>query len=268
MQAAMSTIERWARDFITTTSLEAKLAPPPPPTVFEAMPRREVVMQPGRPPELVARVGRKKGVKPGSLKDVAKRADVLHTFLHHELQAAELFAWAILAFPETPEPFRRGLLGICKDELRHMGLYRVHLETLGHPFGSMPINDWFWKRVPSEDLTAPAFVARLGVGFEGGNLDHGSRFTAYFEAAGDSRAAAIQAQIVEDEVSHAAFGLHWFRAFTGGLDFDQWRALLPVPLTPAMTRGSEMNLEARRRAGFPQDFLDRLALFDDTHVQP
>jgi uncharacterized ferritin-like protein (DUF455 family) len=264
----MSTIERWAHDFITTTSLEAKLSPAPPPSVFEASPTREVLMQPGRPPELVARVGRKKGVRPGALKDVAKRADVLHTFLHHELQAAELFAWAILAFPDTPEPFRRGLLGICRDELRHMGLYRAHLETLGHPFGSMPINDWFWKRVPDVNATPAQFVARLGIGFEGGNLDHGMRFVGYFSAAGDERAAAIQQQITDEEVAHAAFGLHWFKVFTGGLDFDTWRAYLPSPLTPAMTRGAELNLEARLRAGYPQPFLDALTGWDDTHVQP
>ncbi len=264
----MSTIERWAHDFLTTTSLEAKLSPPPPPSVFEATPRRELVMQPGRPPELVARVGRKKGVRAGALKNVGKRAALLHTFMHHELQAAELFAWALLAFPETPEPFRRGLLGICRDELRHMGLYRVHLETLGCPFGSQPINDWFWKRVPDENATPAQFVARLGIGFEGANLDHGARFTEYFTAAGDPRAAEIQAQITEEEIAHAAFGLHWFGVFTGTHDFETWRAYLPAPLTPAMTRGAEMNLVARGRAGYPQAFLDALATWDDTHVQP
>ena len=153
------TVERWAWDFVNTTVLESKLAPPAPPSKWAAPSQRWVLTQPGRPAELVQRTERKKAAKPGALKDTAKRAEVLHTFLHHELQAAELMAWAILAFPETPEPFRRGLLGILRDELRHMGLYRAHLETLGHPFGSMPIKDWFWERVPGESVTPLQFVA-------------------------------------------------------------------------------------------------------------
>jgi hypothetical protein len=33
-----------------------------------------------------------------------------------------------------------------------------------------------------------------------------------------------------------------------------------------MTRGSELNLEARQRAGYPQPFLEALSAWDDTHV--
>jgi uncharacterized ferritin-like protein (DUF455 family) len=262
------TVERWAWDYVTTTSLEVKLSPPAPPAAWSAPPRRWLLEHPGRPPELVQRQGRKKATRPGALKDPTRRAEVLHTFLHHELQAAELMAWAILAFPDTPEAFRRGLLGICKDEVRHLGLYRQHLVMLGHPFGSMPIKDWFWERVPGASTTATHFVARMGIAFEGGNLDHGARFTLAFEAAGDPRAAAIQAQICEEEIAHTAFALHWFRAFTGDVDFERWRAFLPAPISPSMTRGSPFNEQARRRAGYPPAFLDALAAWGAEHVEP
>jgi uncharacterized ferritin-like protein (DUF455 family) len=253
------TIERWAWDYLVTTDLEHKLAPPPPPATWLEPARRWLVSRPGRPPQLQARTERKKATKPGAMKDPAKRAEVLHTFLHHELQAAELFCWALLAFPETPLSFRKGLLGICRDELRHIGLYRARIEALGVPFGSVPIKDFFWDRVPGESMTPTHFVARLGVGFEGGNLDHGARFTEYFRAAGDDQAADIQAQITKEEEPHVAFAIHWFKVFTGGFEFDQWRAFLPVPITPSMTRGAPVNVEARRRAGFSDTFLDALA---------
>lgn len=252
------TVEQWAWTYVTTTQLQQKLAPPPPPPLWAEKPEDWRVDAPGRPVELAPRERRRKTPRPGALKDPAKRAEVLHTFLHHELQAAELFAWALLAFPEAPQAFRRGVLAICLDEVRHLQLYAAHLETLGRPYGSFPVNDWFWRRVPT-DATVVHFVARMGIGFEGGNLDHGARFTASFEAAGDPRAAEIQAQIVADEVSHTAFGLHWFREFTGTLDFDGWRTFLPRPLSPLMTRGLPLNLDARRRAGYPDEFLEALA---------
>jgi uncharacterized ferritin-like protein (DUF455 family) len=141
----------------------------------------------------------------------------------------------------------------------------VHLDHLGQPFGTHPVNDWFWARVPA--ATPDLFVARLGIAFEGANLDHGARFTDAFEAAGDLRAAAIQARIVDEEVPHAAFALRWFQTFTGGVDFDAWRACLPAPLTPMMARGLPLNLEARRRAGYPEAFLASLAAWGRDHVE-
>src|SRR4051812_19541664 len=179
-------VERWAWDFIRSTTLSDKLAPPPPPTTWSNPAVPYLLASPGRPAELLPRERKKKTPK---VHLPERRAEVLHTFLHHELQAAELMAWAILAFPSTPPEFRRGLLSLCRDEIRHLQLYAEHLETLGHPFGSFPINDWFWRRVPVENPTPAHFVARLGIAFEGANLDHGARYTAAFAAAGDARAA-------------------------------------------------------------------------------
>lgn len=251
------TVEHWAYQLVTTTELSGKLRPAAPPVEWAAQPVALRLPGPGRPSELVPRVGRHK--RPRDMRNPKKRAELIHTFLHHELQAAELMAWALLAFADAPAPFRRGLLGICRDEIRHLGLYAEHLETLGHPFGTFPVNDYFWKRVPMEPVSPLHFVARMGIGFEGGNLDHGVRFTAAFAEGGDARAAEIQAQITEEEVAHAAFGLHWYHEFAGAIDFDSWRALLPAPITPTLTRGLPLNLEDRRRAGFPPAFLEALA---------
>ncbi len=255
----VGTVERWAWDFICSTRLTDKLAPVAPPTDWSHPTQAYVLATPGRPAQMVARERKKKTPK---VQLAARRAEVLHTFLHHELQAAELMAWAILAFPSTPAAFRRGLLALCRDEIRHLQLYRDHLETLGHPFGSFPVNDWFWKRVPADNPTPAHFVARLGIAFEGANLDHGARYTAAFAAAGDKRAAEIQAQIVEEEVPHTAFALHWFEVLTGTTAFDEWRRYLPAPISPAMARGTPLNVEARLRAGYSPEFLEALAGWD------
>ncbi len=255
----VGTIERWAYDFILSSRLADKLTPPPPPSVWANASEALVIVTPGRPVELVAREQKKKTPK---VQLPERRAEVLHTFLHHELQAAELMAWAILAYPATPPAFRKGLLGICRDEIRHLQLYQSHLVTLGYPFGSFPINDWFWRRVPVGAATPEHFLARLGIAFEGANLDHGARYTAAFAAAGDARAAEIQAQIVSEEVPHTAFALHWFREFTGDVDFEAWRKYLPVPISPVMARGMPLNYDARRKAGYSDEFLAALAAWD------
>src|SRR4051812_5047737 len=75
---------------------------------------------PGPPAELRITARARKSPGPEAIRAPARRAELIHTFLHHELQAAELMCWAILAFPGTPEAFRLGLLGVARDEIRHM----------------------------------------------------------------------------------------------------------------------------------------------------
>ena len=259
------TAEAWAHDYLSTTSLAHKLSPPPAPSAWCEPPRPPLrLASPGRPVELVQAVGRIKAPRGGALVHAHKRARLLHGFLHHELQAAELFCWAILAFPEAPRAFKSGLLHIVHDELRHMSMYREHMEALGVRFGELPINDWFWTRVPAAPTPAH-FVATLGLGFEGGNLDHAPRFAAQLRAAGDEAAAVLEARIGLEEIPHCSFARLWFERFTGApLDFDTWRTYLPPPLSPMMMRGDPINAEARLRAGFPPAFVEALTRWAPT----
>jgi uncharacterized ferritin-like protein (DUF455 family) len=252
------TFERAAWDYVTTRSLEAKLVAPPARGRFEEPPRVRRLTAPGRPPEL--RVV-EKAKRTRSAAGPRQRAQIVHTFLHHELQAAELLAWAVLAFADAPAVFRRGLLGVCRDEVRHMGLYRGYLRDLGYDYGAFPVRDWFWQRVPACRSPA-AFVATLGVGFEGANLDHTRRFAAMFRAAGDTRGAELIEQVGEEEVAHVRFAARWLARFTGAKDFDTWTAQLPPPLSPLVMRHRPLDDHARRRAGLGAAFLERLARWE------
>jgi len=66
--------------------------------------------------------------------DPTQRARILHALANHELQAIELFAWAVLAFPAAPLAFRRGLVAILADEQRHFRLYEARLAAYAIPF--------------------------------------------------------------------------------------------------------------------------------------
>jgi uncharacterized ferritin-like protein (DUF455 family) len=182
----------------------------------------------------------------------------MHTFFHHELQAAELMGWAILAFPDTPLAFRRGLLRILEDERRHARMYADYLADLGHPVGSFGVRDWFWERVPRV-TDAAGFVAVMGMGFEGANLDHSARFAAWFREAGDAAGGALQEQVGQEEIPHVRFALRWFERFTGAPPtFEAWRRALPAPLTPLVMRGRPVHRGPRREAGMTDRFLDAL----------
>lgn len=263
------TVERWAWDYVLSTDLEHKLAPPPVPSAWEsdaAPPPPRRIERPGRPAALRVSARAQKSPGPEALRNPARRAQLFHAFLHHELQAAELMAWALLAFPETPRAFRRGLVRIALDEVRHMQLYARYLAALGHRFGDFPVRDWFWSRVPA--AASPAqFVAVMGMGLEGGNLDHTARFAERFRAIGDDEGAALTERVCAEEIPHVRFGVRWFRRFTqpseatppGPSDFDAWVRHIPPPLSPLLMRGEPMNRRDRSRSGLTDAFLDALA---------
>jgi uncharacterized ferritin-like protein (DUF455 family) len=249
------TVEQWALEYILSTSLRYKLTPPPVPQHWatDATPMR--VDAPGRPRELDVRA-RAKSMR--GLSTAESRARAFATFLHHELQAAELMAWAILAFSDAPLAFRRGLARIAEDEARHMRMYAGHIEKLGFSVGDFPVRDWFWERVPTSK-DAIAFVAVMGLGLESANLEHATTFARKFREAGDEEGARVQERVAHEEIAHVKFGAKWFVAFAGALSFDTWKRALPPPLSPMLMRGEPINRDARLRAGQPETFIDELA---------
>lgn len=253
-EPAAGTVERWAWDYVVTTSLATKLAPPPPPDAWETDAPSRRLTAPGRPTELVITA---RAPKRRSLATREGRARALHTFLHHELQAAELMAWALLAFPDSPRDFRAGLVRIALDETRHMRLYAAQIERLGHGVGDFPVRDWFWERIPA--CADPAsFVATMGLGLESANLEHTATFAARFREAGDEEGARAQEIVGLEEIAHVRFGARWFAELAGGLEFEEWRRALVPPLSPLLMRGRPLQRDARRRAGVPDEFLDQL----------
>lgn len=255
--ANLKTVEDWARHYIETRELGFKLNPPPPPRAWAATPMASD-LRPGRPPELTITFKKPRKFKPGSLTEPRARAALHHKFWHHELQAAELMCWALLRFVDTPPAFREGLVRIFRDEVRHMGLYQAHIEELGYKLGDFPVRDWFWDRIPTCQ-TPLQFVALLGMGLEGANLDHTSRFANWLKNAGDMRGAEIQLQVGREEVGHVRFATRWFREWTGDVDFDEWCRALPAPLSPLLMRGKTIEMDPRLKAEFPERFLQSLA---------
>jgi uncharacterized ferritin-like protein (DUF455 family) len=261
------TVERWAYDYVATDALAHKLAPPPVPDTWEDAPPARRVDRPGRPAELVVVAKAPKRPGPEALRDPLRRAERVHTFLHHELQAAELMAFALLAFPDTPRAWKRGLVGVLLDEVRHMADYARHLDALGSRVGAFPVRDWFWQRVPAA-RSPVEFAAVMGMGFEAGNLDHTARFAERFRAIGDEEGARIQEKVCFEEIPHVRFALAWFERWTGGRDYDAWRRCLPPPLSPLVMKGDPLNWDDRAKAGFPEVFSREVAAYRDEKEPP
>lgn len=198
--------------------------------------------------------------KPGAFKDVKKRAIAHHIMANHELQALEVMAWVLVAFPEAPAEFRRGMIGVMADEQRHTRLHIERAAALGLRFGELPVNCYIWRKAQQFDNVLD-YLATLPLVFEGANLDHTLEFAAYFEQAGDERGAAIMRAIHRDEIQHVAFGLEWLRKLKSPeqSDWEAFQSHLKWPLRPEKAHGDVFQREARRAAGMTDEFINQLA---------
>jgi len=215
-------------------------------------------------PERVApwEISKEKKVKTPKLQgmpDPAQRVRILHALANHELQAVELFAWAILAFPETPSAFRRGLAKIVIDEQRHFKLYASRMEEMGTSFGDFPITGHFWTKIDTIN-TPIEFVCMMGLTFENANLDFAQEYIDAAKRANDHQTANILERVHKDEIHHVRFGWHWLNAFKNS-DESHWKAYnnnVTWPLGPSRARGANFDDLARRKAGFSEEFITKL----------
>jgi uncharacterized ferritin-like protein (DUF455 family) len=192
------------------------------------------------------------------MRDPAQRARILHALANHELQAIELFAWALLAYPRAPLAFRRGLVAIIADEQIHFGLYCERLAAHGVVFGDQPVTGHFWNKL--DHLADPlAFACAMGLTFENANLDFAGEYARAARACGDIATAEVLERVHADEIGHVHFGWVWLRRLAP--DREPWAAYTETvrhPLGPRRARGKTFDRDARRRAGLDEAFIAAL----------
>ncbi|MCI0637279.1 MAG: ferritin-like domain-containing protein, partial [Actinobacteria bacterium] len=159
-------VREFAARILHGATLQEKLAPAPPRLRDDEPGPATRPRAPARAPSLAILPARQVKVPslPGML-DRHQRPRILHALANHELQAVELFAWALLAFPAAPRAFRRGLLRILGDEQRHAEAYCRRLADFGVAFGDWGVSGYFWNKV--QKLAHPVeFVCAMSLTFE------------------------------------------------------------------------------------------------------
>lgn len=189
----------------------------------------------------------------------SKRALAHHIMANHELQALEVMAFSLLAFPDAPPAFRLGMVTIMADEQRHTRMHIERAAMLGLEFGAVPVNGYFWEKA-QEFLSVLDYLAGLPLTFEGCNLDHTLEFAAAFEAAGDQRSAALMQVIHRDEIEHVRFGLDWLRRLKPReqSEWDAYTSHLHWPLRAEKAKGKSFHREPRLAAGMTEEFIQEL----------
>ena len=253
------------RDFclkiLENGDLEAKLAASPVDLTLEPHPPVRIG-RPARTRELAMRSHAGPLPRPHQLSDRDARARCLARFAHHELMAVELFAWALLRWPELPEAMRRGMLTILTEEQLHCRLYLDRLRAHGSELAAHELSDYFWKHVPAIEASAAgpsAFLAAMGLTLEQANLDFAPLYRDAFRRAGDEESARVCERVHRDEVGHVRFAANWLRLLAGpqrANDVELYERAVPFPLCAARAKGRRFDATARARAGLSDEFVD------------
>ena len=270
--AGTESIDELAQRVLFSENLDDKLKPLPLSSDRPEEPAPRIILSPRLTPARADSIQFASGSAPrprlpasAHLVTDENRGTLLHFFANHELLAAELMALALLRFPDAPHKFRVGLANTLREEQRHTRWYLARMKECGVEFGEFPLSPFFWDAVSSMESPID-YVSRLSLTFEQANLDYANYYSGVLGEAGDTKSAAILKRIYEDEISHVGYGLHWFRQWKEESKSD-WEALqsnLHFPLSPSRAKGNRtgFNVEGRRQAGFDDDYINQLSLFE------
>lgn len=194
--------------------------------------------------------------------DRGKRA-FLHAIAHIEFNAINL-AWdCVWRFQGMPRDFYDDWVQVAAEETEHFALLAARLREHECEYGDLPAHNGLWEMAEktADDLAARmAMVPRY---LEARGLDVTPGMIERMDGLGDARSAEILRIIYQQEVGHVEVGTRWFRwaCAEQRLDADAHFSELLARFLKGRVKGP-FNFDARRRAGFSETELLRLAQFE------
>jgi len=219
--------------------------------------------RPARAPGIAMRAGVERLPRPAELADLRARMACLRRFAHHELMAVELFAWALLLWPDASPELRRGWCLALADEQRHCRMYLERLRAHGGELGDEPLSDYFWKHAAAIRAHArgpAAFLAAIGLTLEQANLDFTLLYAEGFRRGGDEASARVAEIVHADEQRHVRLAAEWLARLSpaGEDEVTAYRASVPFPLEAARAKGRRFSAEARRASGLSEALIEHV----------
>ena len=220
--------------------------------------------RPARAAGLRMHGGAEKLPPPRALSDPRARASCLARFAHHELMAVELFAWALLRWPDLPAAMQRDLIGALAEEQIHCRLYLARLSAHDGDFMTDGHSDYFWRQVPHIHASPQgprAFLAGMGLTLEQANLDFSLIYRDGFREAGDEASARVCQRIHDDEIRHVAIAARWLEELSPERPADPvaaYEAAVPFPLAANRAKGRRFDERGRREAGLSDAFIEHV----------
>jgi uncharacterized ferritin-like protein (DUF455 family) len=189
------------------------------------------------------------------------RIAMLHALAHIEFAAIDLaFDLAGRFGAHFPRSFVDDWFAVGADEAMHFALLDRRLRAVGSGYGHLPAHDGLWEAAAATADDPLARLAVIPMVLEARGLDVTPATVARFEAAGDTRSAAILGRIYRDEIRHVAAGTRWFLSGCEARRIEpvsEWKRLVGTRFGGAVK--PPFNDSARLEAGLSRDYYAALA---------
>ena len=191
------------------------------------------------------------------------RIAFLHALAHIEFTAITLAIDIAYRFQNMPDRFRLDWIHVALDEARHFGLLSERLHQLGAAYGDLPAHQGLWDlaiNTSGDVLDRLALIPRF---MEARGLDVTPGMIERLDQLNDQESISVLRVIYDEEIGHVSLGSDWFKfeCSRRALDPEATYFSLLQRYELGAVRGP-FNREARIRAGFSEEEIDRLETFE------
>ncbi len=193
----------------------------------------------------------------------AGKRSFIHAIAHIEFNAIKLALDIAYRYQNLPEQFYIDWLYVANDECKHFELLCQHLKNYDCEYGDLPSHDGLWSMAVKTEHDLLARLSLVPRYLEARGLDVTPGMLEKLYAQKDMASAAVLEVIVEDEVTHVAYGTKWldYVCEKEGLDregvfFEHVESYLKGQIL------GPFNRPLRIRAGFTNDEMDKLEQLD------
>jgi len=193
---------------------------------------------------------------------------LLHTVAHIEYSAIDMALDAALRFKNMPMKYYEDWLEVAQDEIRHFLMLEKLLIELDSYFGDLEVHTNLFealKKTP-DILSRMAVVPRY---LEANGLEQNPKIMEKLKSNPDEfNGKIIDALeiILEEEVDHVSKGDKWFKYLCKKENYEvekKYFEILENIYPGSTTKKYELNIEARKKAGFSCDELKFLSKKED-----
>lgn len=139
----------------------------------------------------------------------AGKRSFIHAIAHIEFNAIKLALDIAYRFKGMPEAFYEDWLYVANDECKHFLMLCEHLKKYDCEYGDIPSHDGLWSMAVKTDNNIFARLSLVPRYLEARGLDVTPAMLDKLNAQKDTASAAILEIILEDEVTHVAYGTKW-----------------------------------------------------------
>ncbi len=191
------------------------------------------------------------------------KAMFLHAIAHIEYSAIDLAIDAAYRFKNMPKAFYDDWLEVAMDEVRHFELLGKLLDDVGSFYGEYPVHYGLFN-ASMETLNLLERMAVIPRYFEAGGLDATPLIIEKLQGlVNDNKIQGIIETlelILEEEGPHVLKGDRWFKYACDekNLEYEVYFEIIEKFYPGAFPRNKELNIKARKDAGFSCSELQRI----------